>query len=124
MTGTHTYPVGGSLQSVDIVAEDLATEQTILSQVTFESAADGKVNDLVSAAGDHDVERKNIDAWFFGVNAAAAESGVDSDIVTPIEIQTVIEQFEESGTRTVLDAMLDVEGNPNPPRILRQTSQW
>lgn len=121
---THTYPVGGSLQSVDIVAEDLATEQTILSQVTFESAADGKVNDLVSAAGDHDVERKNIDAWFFGVNAAAAESGVDSDIVTPIEIQTVIEQFEESGTRTVLDAMLDVEGNPNPPRILRQTSQW
>lgn len=121
---THTYPVGGSLQSVDIVAEDLATKQTILSQVTFDSAAASKVNDLVSAAEDNNAETKNIDAWFFGVDAAAAEADVDSNIVTPIEIQTVIEQFEESRTRTVLDAILDVEGNPSPPGILQQTGQW
>lgn len=120
----HTYPVGGSLQSVDIVAEDLATEQTILSQVTFESAADDKVNDLVSASGEHDAETENIDAWFFGKEAAVAEASVDSDIVTPIEIQTVINKFNESGKRTVLDAILDVEGNPSPPEILQRTGQW
>jgi hypothetical protein len=121
---THTYPVGGSLQSVDIVAEDLATEQTILSQVTFESTADDKVNDLVSASGKHDTEAENIDAWFFGKDAAAAEASVDSDIVTPIEIQTVIETFNKSGNRSVLDAILEVEGNPSPPEILQRSSKW
>lgn len=120
----HTYPVGGSLQSVDIVAEDLAREQTILSQVTFESAADDKVNDLVSASGEHDAETENIDAWFFGKDAAVAEASVDSDIVTPIEIQTVIEKFNKSGNRSVLDAILDVEGNPSPPEILQGASKW
>jgi hypothetical protein len=119
----HTYPVGGSLQSVDIVAEDLDTGRPILSQVTFESQASSKVRDLASSIDPY-TDSKEVDAWFFGQDARTAVSSVDNKLIEPIDVNEVLDAFSKKHGRTVLDAILEVDADPSPPAILQETAYW
>jgi hypothetical protein len=88
----HLQPMGGSQIAVDIIAQNGKTNHRILSQVTFESGATSKVNDLLTYINNKNVSE--FDLWYFGSNAhgdSKLQSEFDDE---PVRLRSIEDTYE------------------------------
>jgi hypothetical protein len=107
----HLQPVGGSQIAVDIIAHDAHKGRGILSQVTFESGATSKINDLLTYINNENISE--FDLWYFGSNAHGdpeLQSEFDDESVQLRSIEDIYRLMKKHRP-TVVEELLSV---PDP----------